>query len=319
MARSTNFVGLKAQMTGRLEEWETVASGISGSPIGNDKLIVCHDCRVDVSTMISLNEEITVLVENANNVLASKGLFDSEESRLREDWGKILWEKPYSAIRAKGFDGKMTYESIRDMISKNFGYLPKAIWMVKFNEMKEPQKTLFTDAVRAEFESYKEALLEFLDKNLFSPMSVRRVGWMLTKLPSLIGNYDEEGNLRCPACGSSHVTVDMPRGRGKTFTVDDGYDKKFGFNDPMLEIITAVDDEGVAVNLVDLVEDFEWEPVSYEEFNTNIQADMAESLFWSIIENNRNIPIEEVCRRMGRKADLIADVISDYYIMKSNI
>ena len=51
----------------------------------------------------------------------------------------------------------------------------------------------------------------------------------------------------------------------------------------------------------------------YDEFNHDIDMDRAEAEFFELAPH---YPIGVVCKKLGRKVELIADIIAEYYSAK---
>jgi len=140
---------------------------------------------------------------------------------------------------------------------------------------------------------------------------------------AIVGDKVADGHEtynRCPICGSSDIQI-MSAGRtwhlGLTKDALKTEDYNYGFKDNMSNGI-YMEDKYVVTSERDL-DVYKWveeDMADAAEYKYNCDRDEAEDMFYELAPH---MPIEKVCVKLGMKANLIADIIAEYYSTKMSI
>lgn len=296
-----------------------------------DTEIMCYDCQKSVSDIIPQVQFLQKIIKDFEKVWDKKGWITEDGFALpvygegNQPIYKYFWNESYNSVKESGLFTQ-TYDDICAEIKRNAsnsnGYLSKPEWKLAYNKIKERNKQIFVEAVKAKTAERMKAANAYMTDNYYGPLMLIKALWESRSKP-IVAYKDQDGTLFCPICGNYEVrAVGTSIPRGKAFTQDDDYDKIYGFNQSKsVEEVKYfyTDEEGTMFNIIDNLEGEPWENVEaasqehIDDYNEAIEIDIALAQFYEIAPY---MSIGQVCKKLGKRADLIADEIADYYECK---
>jgi len=126
---------------------------------------------------------------------------------------------------------------------------------------------------------------------------------------------DESGDtsLQCK-CGNNEIFVISPHAHSKHLGISsEDIQAEFGYDDSTGTGIYSDDDYNYDQD-TQLNMDIKQERLVIHAMSQEVEAHKAEALFWNLVQSS--LTIGQVHKKLGKKAYLITDVISDYYVAK---
>ena len=119
--------------------------------------------------------------------------------------------------------------------------------------------------------------------------------------------------LQC-TCGNDDIVVVSPHAHSKHLGISSqDIQDEFGFDDCTGTGLYSDDDYDYSQDAL-LNEDIKRERLVIANMTSEVDAHKAEARFYELVESS--LSIGQVMKKLGNKAQLIADVISDYYVVK---